>query len=324
MTFDYRISVYNQLVNQGAQQKVKQLDQQERKEVLVALKALQTEEPSGSTLQSEKLQSIAEKLEKLPSATSSPRSFFLISFFKGLFNLMFRLSSDSLFNEAAKVTAMKNELKDRIPSLIEQKEKEIAEWNEMIRFNKEDAAPLYQEITDFYSSLLENLHEAFQPLNEKYVAVSSIVEEAKAKKSDSGKFIIPEDDHEKITALHGSLLKKLTEISQKLNKKFEEVSSRVEAAKFEKKDTGYIKILEKEILASLRKLKNYKTDFKKESFAMELTGNINAFSNGLKLAIDPKNYELAKLDIAKLNEEIATLKTRKGELENLPLAQLSG
>lgn len=94
-----------------------------------------------------------------------------------------------------------------------------------------------------------------------------------------------------------------------ISTKLKEIKAKVDKAKTDEKDPSYIKILEKEILASLNNMSNYGGN----NLKGEIEQTIRAFSNAVGLA---SNISVANEQMQKLANEIAALETKKKNLEN--------
>jgi hypothetical protein len=152
------INLYNLLIQPDAQLKVKKLDQTERKEVVIALKALQKGDWETLKTHSDPLDRIINKLEKLP-ANSSPRSSILMRIFKGIMNLFYRHGSGDILSKTAKITdlirGVEYELKS-LPDLITKKRNKIFDIENGVvpRSEYEGAYTEYGELEDLNSRLL--------------------------------------------------------------------------------------------------------------------------------------------------------------------------
>ncbi len=185
MNIGKQIELYKEL-NTNSIQKIKQLNQSERKEVFVALRALQNNENLSLTYQySCNLDPLILKLKSSTQPIVYSPSNLILRIIKGIFNLLFRYGSDLILKEAAKVSSLKDEL-ERLPLQIQDKQSQLVEWKEMVRFNEHDAAPLYQDIATFYSQLPKDLENARPLLAKKCVEISDLVAQAKKGIHDEG------------------------------------------------------------------------------------------------------------------------------------------
>lgn len=97
--------------------------------------------------------------------------------------------------------------------------------------------------------------------------------------------------------------------------KVDEIEGVLKKAKEDERDKSYIKILEKEVLKSLKNLYKYEQpidDKQKNNFKLEVDVSQTAFAKSATFA---KDQSVAKKEISKLEKEITNFENRKKELE---------
>lgn len=123
----------DQLTKTDAKSKIKQLDWQERRVVVIALGAFKSGDLTSIKKNLANINSIVIKLESLekPSETdASPRSGIIISFINGIMNLIFRQSSESIIHKiemTKKSIERFNSILGNIERAITTKNKELDE-----------------------------------------------------------------------------------------------------------------------------------------------------------------------------------------------------
>lgn len=168
-------------------EKLKILNQQERKVVQISLNVWQGKDLSQkSEITTNQMQNVINKLTSESSTLSPPPSSWYVRFGKAIMNLFhLRISAGDIMNDVKTIATAREEIK-QYPELLAKKRTELAEWTEMLRFQEKDAAPVYTDIKKFYDNLPLDQASAKPKLQQKKTEVAEQLAQAKADRLDPG------------------------------------------------------------------------------------------------------------------------------------------
>lgn len=172
------VSVYNIFKDLSTEQ-IQRLSLSDRKTVVTALKAMKNKQ----LFDQKEVRDL--DVQKIINTMKNPVSARPISYLFSLFEnlIYFRSSPHQVLREVNEISTLIDEVTETKEKIV-RKQKSLDEWIEMVRFQTEDARPVYEDIRLFYNALPMDLSQAKPLLAAKKQEIADLLTQAEAEKKD--------------------------------------------------------------------------------------------------------------------------------------------